>query len=109
MDSIERRISERQAPSYNPEELNSLRISRVHFREEYLFCLLSDGNMVCVPIAISPVLATAEYRVRYQWEIDEDGKALIWRTKGMGVTTERLTLWNILSHPQARITVLPGK
>jgi hypothetical protein len=109
MDSIERRISNRQAPSYSPEELNGLRISRVHFREEYLFCLLSDGNMVCVPIAISPVLATAEYQARYQWETEDGGKAVIWRTRGMGVITERLTLWNILSHPQARITVLPSK
>jgi hypothetical protein len=109
MDWIERRISERQAPSYSPEELNGLRISRVHFREEYLFCLLSDGNMICVPLAISPALATAEYQARYQWEIEEDGKAVVWRTKGMGVTTERLTLWTILSHPEARITVLPSK
>ena len=109
MDSIERRISERQAPSYSNTELNNLRISRVHFREQYLFCLLSDGNMVCVPVAISSVLAAAEYQARYQWEIEDDGKAVIWRTKGMGVTTERLTLWNILSHPEARITVLPSR
>ena len=107
MDSIERRISKRQAPSYRREELNGLRISRVHFRDQYLFCLVSDGNMVCVPVAISPVLAAAEYKARYQWEIEEDGKAIIWRTKGMGLTTERLTLRNILSHSQARITVLP--
>jgi hypothetical protein len=61
MDWIERRISKRQAPNYSSEELNGLRISRVHFREQYLFCLLSDGNMVCVPLAISPVLAAAEH------------------------------------------------
>ena len=64
--------------------------------------------MVCVPVAISSVLAAAAYQARYQWEIEEDGKAVVWRTKGMGVTTERLTLWNILSHPEARITVLPS-
>ena len=109
MDWIERRISERQAPAYSSEELNGLRISRVHFREQYLFCLLSDGNMICVPLAISPVLAATDYQVRYQWEIEEDGKAIVWHTKGMGVTTERLTLWNILSHPEARLTILPSK
>lgn len=109
MDWIERRLSKRQAPNYSSEELNGLRISRVHFREQYLFCLLSDGNMVCVPLAISPVLAAAEHQARYQWEIEDEGKAIIWRTKGMGVTTERLTLRNILSHPQARISVLPSK
>jgi hypothetical protein len=109
MDSIERRLSERQAPNYGSEELNRLRISRVHFREQFLFCLLSDGNMVCVPLTISSVLAAAEQQARYQWEIADEGKAVIWRTKGMGVTTERLTVWNILSHPEARITVLPRK
>jgi hypothetical protein len=109
MDSIERRISERRAPSYGSEELNGLRICRVHFREEYLFCLLSDGNMICVPLSISPALTGAEYQARYQWEIVEDGKAIVWRTKGMGVTTEHLTLWHMLSHPETRITVRPGK
>ena len=44
------------------------------------------------------------------WSVFEDeGKAIIWRTKGMGVTAERLALWTILSHPQARITVRPNK
>jgi hypothetical protein len=65
--------------------------------------------MICVPLAISPALTAAEYQARYQWEIEEDGKAVVWRTKGMGVTTEHLTLWNMLSHPQTRITVLPSK
>ena len=64
--------------------------------------------MICVPLAISPVLAAAEYQARYQWEIEADGKAVVWRTKGMGVT-ERLTLLSLLSHPQSRITVLPSK
>jgi hypothetical protein len=102
---FERRISARNPPTYTPAELDGLRITRVHFRERYLFCLLSDGNMVCVPLAISAVLLAASQQARYQWKIVEDGKAILW-TKGMGVVSERLALTDILAHADARITVL---
>jgi hypothetical protein len=105
---IERRISARNPPSYTPPELSELRITRVHFREAYIFCLLSDGNMVCVPLTISSVLAAAPQQVRYQWTIADDGKAVLW-TKGMGVVTERLQLTDILAHPDARITILRSR
>jgi hypothetical protein len=74
---FERRISARNPPTYTPAELDQLRITRIHFRERYLFCLLSDGNMVCVPLAISAVLLAAPQQARYQGKI-EDGKAILW-------------------------------
>lgn len=104
---FERRISARNPPTYTAAELDQLRITRVHFREHYLFCLLSDGNMVCVPLAISAVLLAASQQARYQWTIVEDGKAILW-TKGMGIVSERLALGDILAHADARITLLRG-
>jgi hypothetical protein len=107
MDPPERRVSARHLPTYQAAELKDLQITRVHFREQYLFCLLGDGNMVCVPLTISPVLEAAPQQARYQWKISDDGKAVLWYTKGMGVATERLAATDILSHPDARITALP--
>jgi hypothetical protein len=104
MDRLERRISARHRPSYSATELNELRITRVHFREQYLFCLLADGNVLCVPLTISSELMAAPQKVRYQWKIENDGKALVWYTKGMGIVTERLRLADILAHPEARIS-----
>jgi hypothetical protein len=108
MNHLERRISARQPPNYGPAELADLRIAQVHFRQDYLFCLLSDGNMLCVPLTISSVLLAAPQQVRYQWKIADDGTAVLWCTKGMGVMTERLALENILAHPDARISTLRG-
>jgi hypothetical protein len=103
---VERRISARNPPSYTLSELRELRIDRVHFRDRYMFCLLSDGNMVCVPLTISAVLVAGPQRVRYQWKIADDGQAVAWYTQGMGVVTERLGLTDILAHPEARVTLL---
>src|SRR5688572_5113584 len=80
---VERRISARNPPSYTLSELRELRIDRVHFRDRYMFCLLSDGNMVCVPLTISAVLVAGPQRVRYQWKIADDGQAVVWYTQGM--------------------------
>ena len=87
---LERRISARNPPSYSPPEIDDLRITRVHFRERYLFCSLSDGNMVCVPLTISPELVAAPLQTCYQWKMAEDGKALLWYTRGMGLVTARV-------------------
>lgn len=65
----DRRSSPRHSPRYTPEQISNLRITRVHFREEYLFCLLSDGNMVCVPLDIAPRVAPSD--VRYNWQINQ--------------------------------------
>ena len=102
----DRRSSPRQRPSYTPDQINDLRITRVHFRDKYLFCLLSDGNVACVPLTISPTLTAAPQKVKYQWRITEDGRAIVWPTRGMGVAIERLSLASILFHPGAEITVL---
>ena len=100
----ERRSSERQKPTYTPREIQELRVSRVHFREDFLFCLLSDGNMVCVPLAISTKLLRAPRRVRYQWRIEDQGRTILWAIAPMGIVTERLSLSTILEHPEAQIT-----
>jgi hypothetical protein len=106
--SRERRSSERRPPSYTPEEINNLRITRVHFREDFLFCLLSDANVLCVPLTISPAVLAAPRKLRYQWQVTADGRAVVWHTKGMGVTTIHLDLTAILTHPESEITELPG-
>jgi hypothetical protein len=106
--SKERRSSERRPPRFTPEEVSNLRITRVHFREDFLFCLLSDAKMLCVPLTISPALLRAPRKVRYQWQITADGRAVVWHTKSMGVTTVQLDLTAILAHPESEITDLPG-
>jgi hypothetical protein len=108
MNRIERRGSDRRPPSYTPEEIDALRISRIHFREDYMFSLMSDGTVVCVPLAISPALLAAPLQLRYQWRIVDDGKAVVWFTKGMGMATERLSLSSIIAHPEAQMIDLPG-
>jgi hypothetical protein len=108
--SMERRSSERRPPSYTPEEIPSLRITRVHFRQEYIFFLLSDGNILWVPLGISTALEAAPPQVRYQWQIMADGKAVVWHTKGtVGVPTARLKLPQLLAHPRAYVTHLAGR
>lgn len=104
----DRRRSSRGTPRYTPAELDELRIIRIHFRDEFLFCLLSDGNMVCVPLAISAALHRAPHSVRYKWQLAEDGRAVIWYLGAVGLPTERLNLASILSHPDVQITELPS-
>jgi hypothetical protein len=106
---MERRNSERRPPSYTPDDIASLRITRVHFRQDYIFFLLLDGKVLCVPLGISSALEAAPRQARYQWQITGDGKAVVWHTKGtVGVPTERLELTRILAHPEAYVTDLPG-
>jgi hypothetical protein len=104
----DRRSSPRRPPRYTPGDIHRLQIARVHFREDFLFCLLSDGNVVCVPVSISPFLRKAPKGARYRWQIEEDGKALVWHTRAMGVAKEKLELAKILAHPEAQITELSG-
>jgi hypothetical protein len=93
---------------YTRAQLQELRISRVHFRDQYLFCLLSDGNMVRVPLGIAASLAaTPLHGVRSSCQLFADGKALAWSAGVRGMATERLTLAQILAHPDAQITALP--
>ena len=104
----DRRRSPRGTPRYTPAELDELRIIRVHFRDDFLFCLLSDGNMVCVPLAISPALDRAPQNVRYKWQLAEDGKGVVWYLGAVGLPTEHLSLARIMSHPEVQITELPS-
>jgi hypothetical protein len=64
--------------------------------------------MVRVPLGIAPALAAPVNGVRARWQLPGDGKALIWDAGARGVATERLSLAQILAHPDARITVLPS-
>jgi hypothetical protein len=104
----DRRRSPRGSPRYTFAEIDELRIIRIHFREKFLFCLLSDGNMVCVPLAISPALDRAPHSVRYKWQLADDGKGVVWYLGAVGLPTERLNLASILSHPDVQITELPN-
>lgn len=104
----DRRRAPRGSPRYTPAEIDELRIIRIHFREEFLFCLLSDGNMICVPLAISPALDKAPHSVRYKWQLTDDGKEVVWYMGAVGLPTEHLTLARILSHPDVQITELPS-
>lgn len=53
-------------------------------------------------------VVAAPQQARYQWKMAEDGKAVLWYTKGMGLVTARLGLADILAHPDARISLLGG-
>jgi hypothetical protein len=106
--SPERRSSPRRPPRYTPQEVDALRITRVHLREDFLFCLLSDGNMLCVPLSIAPQVLRAPEQQRYLWQITGDGKSISWSTRAMGVRTETLSLERILAHPEAHVTELPS-
>jgi hypothetical protein len=92
---------------YRRADLQELRISRVHSRDQYLFCLLSDGNMVRVPLAIAPGLAAPSHGARASWHLLGDGKTVVWYAGAPSVATQRLTLLQILAHPDAQIAVLP--
>jgi hypothetical protein len=100
----DRRSSPRRAPSYTPNEIDDLRIATVHFREDFMFCLLSDGNRLCVPLTISSRLQAAPQQTRYQWQVADNGKAIVWYMRTMGLPTEHITLVDILAHPEAQIT-----
>jgi hypothetical protein len=63
--------------------------------------------MVRVPLGIAPALAAPVDGVRARWQLPGDGKALVCYAGARG-TTERLSLAQILAHPDARITVLPS-
>jgi hypothetical protein len=97
----DRRERPRRRPSYTLLEIEALRILRVFLHGEFLICLLSDRNTLFVPLRISPVVASAPLQIRYQWQIAERGKALVW---SRGTVEERLRLPAMLAYPGAEIT-----
>ena len=97
----ERRERPRRRPSYTQLEIEALRILRVFLHGEFLICMLSDRNTLFVPLRISPVVASAPLQIRYQWQIAERGKALVW---SRGMLEERLRLPAMLAYPGAEIS-----
>jgi hypothetical protein len=63
--------------------------------------------MVRVPLKIAPALAAPPHGGGAKWQLHGDGKALVWYAGTRGKTTERLSLTQILAHPDAQITALP--
>jgi hypothetical protein len=63
--------------------------------------------MVRVPLAIAPGLAAPWHGVSAGWHLLGDGKAVVWYAGARGMATQRLTLPQILAHPDAQIAVLP--
>lgn len=97
----ERRGKPRRRPSYTQAEVEALRIFRVFLHGDFLICLLSDRNTLFVPLRISPVVAASPLRTKYQWQIDDSGKVLVW-TRGM--IEERLQLPVMLAFPGSEIS-----
>jgi hypothetical protein len=97
----DRRERPRRRPSYTQQELEVLRILRVFLHGDFLVCLLSDRNTLFVPLRISPVVASSQLQTRYQWQIAERGKALVW---SRGLVEERLRLPAMLAYPGAEIS-----
>jgi hypothetical protein len=102
----DRRASPRGSPSYTPEEISELRIERVHFRDQYIFCLLSNGSMVCVPLSISRMLEPE--RMRYNFQLKDEGRTVAWYSGPVGLVIARLSVEEIVLHPEAQVTELPG-
>lgn len=97
----DRRERPRRRPSYTRLEIEALRILRVFLHGDFLICLLSDRNSLFVPLRISPVVASAPLQIRYQWQIAERGKALVW---SRGMLEERLRLPAMLAFPGTEIS-----
>jgi len=98
----------RRPSRYTHAELQELRISRVHARDQYLFCLLSDRNMVRVPLTIAPGLGGLPTDMRAIWQVVGDSRSVAWYAGEVrAMANERLSLALILAHPEARMIVLP--
>ena len=101
----DRRSHTRHRPHYSEQETAELRILRVFLHGEFLVCLLSDRQTLFVPIRISPVVAAAPIRTRYQWQVSDDATALLWTR---GLVEERLRLPAMLAYPGSEISGVPG-
>ena len=97
----DRRGKPRRRPSYTAAEVGTLRILRVFLHGNFLICNLSDRNTLFVPLRISPVVAASPLRAKYQWQIEEGGRVLVWTR---GIIEERLQLPVMLAYPGSEIT-----
>lgn len=102
----ERRRKPRHRPVYTTAEIRTLSIHRVLLAGDCLYCLLSDGKALWVPLRISPVVAGSTLHTRYQWQIAEKGKALVWTR---GNLEERLRLPAMLAFPGSEISTMPDE
>lgn len=101
---VERRQNLRRRPAYSTSEAEGLTILQVQLWGDLLFCLLSDHAMLCVPLDITPVVAGATLSTRYQWQIGDDKRSIVWTG---GQIEERLRLPVMLAHPGSGI-ILPS-
>jgi hypothetical protein len=92
----DRRRQLRRRPSYSNEDLEHLVILQVQLWGDVLYCLLSDHAMLCVPLNITPVVSGAPVSTRYQWQLGEDRRSILWTG---GKIEERLRLPVMLAHP----------
>lgn len=103
--TADRRAHVRRRPCYSAGDIARLRLTRVFLHEDFLVCLLSDRRTLFVPLRISPVVAAAPLRTRYQWQVGEDGTSLLWTR---GSVEERLRLPAMLAFPGSEISDAPG-
>jgi hypothetical protein len=89
-----------QPPTYTLEEVQSLQIKQLHFLSDHILFLLSDEKALCVPLSVSPPLEAATQEERYQWQLIDRGRAVLWNTERLEV---RLSLWRLLEHPDAKV------
>ena len=101
----DRRAHTRRRATYTDAEAESLRIQRVFLHGDFLVCLLSDHRTLFVPLRITPVVAAAPLHTRYQWQIADQGRALVWTR---GVVEEWLRLPAMLAFPGSEISDAPG-
>src|SRR5687767_13392598 len=97
----DRRERPRRRPSYTQMEIEALRILRVCRHREFLISRPSDRNTLFVPLRSTAVVASSTIQIRYQWQIAERGKALVW---ARGMLQERLRLPAMLAYPGAEIS-----
>jgi hypothetical protein len=69
-----------------------------------LYCFLSDRRTFSVHFAVSPLLASATRRERLDWQVAEEGRALVWQQRTFA---ERLYLDQLLSDPSVQHDDLP--
>ena len=101
----ERRANPRRRATYDDAEVENLRILRVFLHGNFLVCLLSDRRTLYVPLRISPVVAAAPLNTQYQWQIGDQGRALVWTR---GPLEEWLRLPAMLVFPGSEISDGPG-
>jgi hypothetical protein len=79
---------------------SSTMIRAIGFDGPTLVCHLTDGRTLRVPTAISPALDCATYNDRFQWQVVDDGRTVMWSSTGLNL---RLSLRAMLDDPEATV------